>query len=587
VQLRHLAQRSPLTSVVTRPQPASRPEIAPGPDPRAILNSIGEVVYDWDIGSDHLTWGPNVTDVLGFASAEDLATGRGYANLLSAVSGESRYEAVTRSEAVDQGGGVPYHLCYALAPPAAEGRRAPVWIEDSGRWFADATGRPARAHGLIRIVTERHEADEKLAQRSRLDPTTGALNRASLTEHVERLLSEAQQRKESFVLLLAAVENLFALNRTYGYDVADQIIARIVARLRGHMRGGDVLARYGGNKFALVLDSCDHEQMKVAAFRLLGAVAETAFQTDAGPVHAGLRIGGVIAPRHGRSPQILFQHAEEALDHARQSGAARFCAFEPSLVVEDARIRALRTAEDIVGALNQGRITLALQPVVSVASRAIVFEEALLRLVLPDGTIVGPSGLLPVAEKAGLVALLDRRVLELGLARLKENPAAHLSVNVSAATLHDPDWPDRLRNAMRLAPGAAERLIVEITETCALVDIDATCTAIAAMKSLGIRVAMDDFGAGHTSFKNLRRLGFDLVKIDGAFIQNLARSPDDRFFVRTLLDLARHLKIEAVAEWVEDAETARLLADWGLDYVQGNFFGEARLAPPTAASAAA
>ena len=98
---------------------------------------------------------------------------------------------------------------------------------------------------------------------------------------------------------------------------------------------------------------------------------------------------------------------------------------------------------------------------------------------------------------------------------------------------------------------------------------------------------MDDFGAGHTSFRNLRRLGFDLVKIDGAFIQNLSRSPDDRFFVRTLLDLARHLKIEAVAEWVEDAETARLLTEWGLDYVQGNFFGEARLASPITATAAA
>jgi EAL domain-containing protein (putative c-di-GMP-specific phosphodiesterase class I) len=177
--------------------------------------------------------------------------------------------------------------------------------------------------------------------------------------------------------------------------------------------------------------------------------------------------------------------------------------------------------------------------------------------------------------------------LELALARLQQDQAVHLSINVSAATLHDPDWPDRLRNAVRLGPGSAERLIIEITETSALVNIEATCTAITAMKSLGIRVAMDDFGAGHTSFKNLRRLGFDLVKIDGAFIQNVARSPDDRFFVRTLLDLARHLNIGTVAEWVEDAETAYLLAEWGVDYAQGNFFGEARPASAAAASAAA
>jgi EAL domain-containing protein (putative c-di-GMP-specific phosphodiesterase class I) len=283
----------------------------------------------------------------------------------------------------------------------------------------------------------------------------------------------------------------------------------------------------------------------------------------------------------------LFQHAEEALDLARQSGAARFAEFEHSLMVADARLRALRTADDILSGLNQGRVTLALQPVVRLASGGTAFEEALLRLVLPDGSIAGPSSLLPVAEKAGLIALLDSRVMDLAFARLQQDPAAQISVNVSAATLHDPDWPDRLRNATRLASGTAERLIIEITETCALVDIEATCAAIAGMKSLGIRVAMDDFGAGHTSFRNLRQLGFDLIKLDGAFIQNLARSPDDRFFVRTLLDLARHLKIEAVAEWVEDAETARLLAEWGVDYAQGNFFGEARLAWPIAASAAA
>jgi EAL domain-containing protein (putative c-di-GMP-specific phosphodiesterase class I) len=325
--------------------------------------------------------------------------------------------------------------------------------------------------------------------------------------------------------------------------------------------------------------------MKVAARRFAETIAAAPFQTEAGPVHSGLRIGGVIAPRHGRSAQILFQHAEEALDLARQLGTRRFAEFDPASPAADARLHSLPTADEILSGLNQGRVTLALQPVVRLTSRSTAFEEGLLRLKLPDGTITGPSGLLQVAEKAGVVALLDNRVLDLALAHLQQNPTGHLSINLSPATLHDSDWRDRLRHAVRLAAGAAERLIVEMTETSALVDIEATCAAIAAMKSLGIRVAMDDFGAGHTSFKNLRRLGFDLVKIDGAFIQNLAHSPDDRFFVRTLLDLARYLNIEAVAEWVEDAETARLLSEWGADYGQGNFFGEARLITPMAAAA--
>jgi diguanylate cyclase (GGDEF)-like protein len=586
VQLRHLAHRSPATSVLAPTRSAPVPDQLPWPDPNSILNSIGEVVYDWDIDSDRLTWGPNVGQVLGFAS-EKLTTGRGFSNLLSPLSEESRYDTISRSPHSDPGSGVPYHVCYALEAPNAEARHSPIWIEDTGRWFAAAEGKPARAHGLIRVITERHEATEKLQKRSRLDPATGALNRISLSEHVEQLLERSQHRAETFVVLLAEIENLFTLNRTYGYDAADQVICGIVARLGAEMRGSDIVARYAGNKFGLVLAGCDVEQMKVAAARFIETVAAAPFQTDAGLVHASLRIGGVIAPRHGRSAQILFQHAEEALELARQAGARRFAEFKPSSTAADARLRTLRTAEDILNGLNQGRVALALQPVLRLASPGAAFEEALLRLVLPDGTIVGPSGLLPVAEKAGMIGLLDARVLDLVVTRLQQDPAAHLSVNVSAATLHDRDWLDRLRNAVRLAPGTAERLIIEITETCALGDTAATCAAIAAMKSLGIRVAMDDFGAGHTSFRNLRRLGFDLIKIDGAFIQNLARSPDDRFFVRTLLDLARHLNIETVAEWVEDAETARLLTEWGIDYGQGNFFGEARLAVPVTASAAA
>jgi GGDEF domain-containing protein len=151
--------------------------------------------------------------------------------------------------------------------------------------------RQARARGLIRVVTAQHEAAEKLQKRSRLDPATGALNRASLSEHIDELLEGAQRRStESFVVLLAGAP----------------------------------------------------------------------FETDAGPVCASLRIGGAIAPRHGRSAQILYQHAEEALDLARQAGARRFAAFEPSLSASDVKLRVLRTADDILAGLNQGRITLAL-----------------------------------------------------------------------------------------------------------------------------------------------------------------------------------------------------------------------------------
>jgi diguanylate cyclase (GGDEF)-like protein len=402
------------------------------------------------------------------------------------------------------------------------------------------------------------------------------MSRNQAVEHLMRMFARTQHRPAaSFSVLLAAIGNLHRTNHNFGYDVGDELIVGVGRRLAGQMRSTDALARYSGHKFLLILDNCDAEQMELAARRFIKTIAEADFATAVGPLPAALQIGGVTAPRQARTPQVLFQRAEEALEAAHARRPVRFVAYEPSLQRDNAKIHDGTVAAQIVGALNQRRIEIALEPIVDARSRVPFFYEALLRMRLDDGSFVAPSAILPVAEKIGLVQLLDHRVLELALGRLAEEPSLNLSINMSAASIHEPDWPTRAQAAFALNAGVAKRLTIEITETCAIEDIEATRQAIAAMKQLGVKVAMDDFGAGHTSFRNLRELAFDLLKIDGAFVQNLARSADDRFFVRTLVDLARHLNIPVVAEWVEDAETADLLAGWGVDYFQGSLFGRA------------
>jgi diguanylate cyclase (GGDEF)-like protein len=491
-----------------------------------------------------------------------------------------------RSEQRDEGEGVPYQVVYALAQPRELGPAPFVWVEDTGRWFAGADGRPALAHGVLRVVTERYEVERKLALGSQFDPLTGVLNRAKLAEHVQRFLRESDRTRKPFAVMLVALENLFALNRTYGYDAGDDVIAGLAKRLRSNVRPCDIVARHAGNKFALVLENCDTDETFSVARRLLALVQETPFDTASGQVPATIRIGGVIAPREGREPQVLFQHAEEALDVARQRNYGRFVAYTASLAREDSRLRALQVADSIVSALNDRRVDLAFQPIVHAKTGQLAFYEALLRVRLPDGATVSPSSILPVAEKAGLVRLLDQRVMELALERLAAEPELCVSVNCSISSVMDPDWPDRLASAIAINPSVADRLTVEITETSMIEDFEAARNLIASCKRLGVKVAMDDFGAGHTSFRNLRDLAFDLVKIDGAFIQNIVSSADDRFFVRTLIDLARHLNLKVVAEWVEDEETARLLREWGVDYFQGSLFGQAEARPETQARSA-
>lgn len=553
---------------------ASRPACLP--DPRAILNSIGEAVYDWDIVSDQLVFGPNTAEIPDLAEFANITSGRAYAEHLAPESPSSRFEAIVSSAERDCGRGVSYKVIYGLLSRTSKraGRQKIIWIEDTGRWFAGSDDRPARAHGLIRIITDRYEAERRLARQSRYDALTGALNRAPFIEHVAALLPECLRKGGSHAILLAGINNLAVLNEAYGYDVGDELIAAAAERLRGEMRSTDLMARYAGNKFALFLDTCTSEQMKTTAGRFLSAIEAAPLSTKAGQIALSIRMGGVVIPQQGRSAQAALHHAEEALAATRRSGGNRFIAYTPSLVREDRRLNVLHVSDEIVAALNGSRITLALQPVVSAKSGEIAFHEALARLSGEDGKPVLPANLFPVAEKTGLVRLIDHRMLELVVAELAKDPLPKIAINASGATVLDVHWPDRLRAACALHNNVAGRLIVEITETCAIADLEATARAIAAMQSCGVKVAMDDFGSGHTSFRNLRNLRVDLLKIDGAFIQNLARSEDDCFFVRTLINLVRHLEIPTVAEWVEDAESAALLTNWGVDYLQGYYFGE-------------
>jgi len=544
-------------------------------EPQSILDSIGELLYVWDLLTDRIAWRGDLAKTLGPLSEVDLSTGIAFGDRLSPESIVSRYEAIVKSDRKDEGDGVPYQLVYGLLQPREFGVSGSVWVEDTGRWFAGPDGRPLRAQGVLRVVTEGHNAERLRARHAHIDQLTGLLNRPHLSDKLQRLLDGAERSRKPFALLLVGLENLFALNRNYGYDAGDEVIAALARRLGANMRASDLLARHAGNKIAIVAPECDAEQLQSIAARLIDCVASEPFETKAGAVPATIRVGGVIGPRYGRSSQMLFQRAEEGLDAARQRSSSRFSAFSPSLARDDSRMQALNVAESIVSALSENRVELALQPVVRAKDGAVAFYEALLRVRLGDGSLVTPGSLLPVAEKAGLVGLLDQRVLELALEKMSADPALRLSVNASLSTVLDPGWPDRLAQALATRPGVAERLTLEITETSMIEDIETTGHVVASCQKLGIKVAMDDFGSGHTSFRNLRALAFDLVKIDGAFICNAVHSEDDRFFARTLTALAHHLKLEIVAEWVEDEATAAMLREWGVDYFQGAFFGDA------------
>jgi diguanylate cyclase (GGDEF)-like protein len=406
------------------------------------------------------------------------------------------------------------------------------------------------------------------------------MNRFHMTEVLEDTLKQAIAQRTSCGFMLVAVDNVARMNESYGFDIADEAIGSVAKRLRAKMRGGDQLGRFSGNKFGIILNNCTPEDMEKAAERLVAGVRDDVIRTEAGPVAATVTIGGVTAPRHAATVTEILARAQETLDRAKAKRPGSFQIYRPNVEREALRRENVRAADEIVTALNERRILLAFEPVVAAATRQTAFYECLMRIKRADGALLSAQEIVPVAERLGLVRLLDHRVLELLVSEMAAVPELHASVNVSPGSITDPDWWSTLTALLRANAGVAGRLIVEITETAAIHDIDDTRGFVSRVKDLGCTIAIDDFGSGYTSFRNLRKLGVDILKIDGAFVQNLMGAGDDRAFVQTLLDLARRLKLKTVAEWVQDQESAALLTEWGCDYLQGAMIGLAAVERP-------
>jgi diguanylate cyclase (GGDEF)-like protein len=562
---------------VTPPERSQAP--AAGLDTDQVLRAVGDVAYDWRLDTDTLVWSGHAARCFDLSSPDAIATGRAWAQLVEPASGQTRFEAVTRSGQRDDGDGVAYHIEYAMRPaPDAEA----IWLEDIGRWFAGSDGLPARACGIVRVVTDRHDYQAQLERLAYSDVLTGELNRTSLVEALGAALDESIRHRSSCGFLLVAIDNLGHLNEAYGYEAADEVIAQVAKRLRSQMRGGDLLGLFSGNKFGVILKNCTPDDLGVAAERFIASVRGGTMPTSAGPLAASVTIGGITAPRHARTVAEILGRAQDALDVARGRRHGSFEPYQPSVEREAMRQQNIRATDEIITALNDRRIGLGYEPVVGAVSRQVAFYECLMRVQRIDGGISHAGDIIPVAERVGLVRMLDHRVLEMVVRELSDAPGLKASVNVSPASTTDPGWWNGLGAMLRAHPGTGERLTVEITETSAIRDIDEARGFVARVKDLGCRIAIDDFGAGYTSFRNLRKLGVDIVKIDGAFVQHISRSDDDRAFVHTLIDLAHRLGLQTVAEWVKDESAAKMLADWGCDYLQGELFGLATTERPWA-----
>jgi len=559
-------------------EPASQPHDGQ-PDSLDLISALeaaSETVYQWDFQSDRMTWAGNAARLLELSDLGEILTGAAFHQLIDADFASQHYEAIHNIMGSDDGNGIPYSVQYKFRPL---GRRnsAILWIEDHGKCYAGPMGAPVYARGILRVINHRYQKEQRLLYLSRHDELTGHLNRIALTDEMGKVLEELKQEKGAGAYIMVALNNLTHINDVYGFDIGDELIQIIGQRLRSGLRDGDVIGRYSSNKFGLLLRHNEPDQLQPITLRFHNSIRDSVIESTAGALTASICQGYVLLPQQADSVPEILSRSLEALEQAKATPSYPISAYEPNEQRLSRRRRNIEMADRIVRALNERRILLALQPIVKAGSRKPAYYEALVRMRETDGAIVPAGEFIEIAEQLGLVRLIDQRMLELCIKLLTEAPNLRLSINVSGETASDPGWLNALRGMTNGNKTLTQRMMVEITETSAIRDVDESINFVNSLKELGCLTAIDDFGSGYSSFRNLRLLDFDIVKLDGSFIRDLPNSREDQVLVQALIDLAGNFSMETVAEWVTDGATAKLVEDAGITYMQGFYLGEPKI----------
>jgi diguanylate cyclase (GGDEF)-like protein len=528
------------------------------------LAAAGDVAYTWELDGDRLEWFGRLA-IAGIEFAIDLSNGRSLANRVHPD--DLVHRQLTLASHFD-GEGV-FDCEYRLR----DGEGGFVWVHERGRARRDREGRPQSMHGVIRAVGDRKAHQTRLERLANYDELTGHFNKSRLREVVDQIIAANQRKASPAAFLSVGIDNMTMINDMFGYEAADTVLIEIGRRLDTCLRVSDLVGRLGGDRFGVVLSECPPESIGAAAEKILAAMNGAPVATERGPVYATVSIGSAAFPDQGLTSYDVITRAESALAEAKSAGRDCHTHYRMSEEQRERQRRSLSISEEVQRALREERIMLAFQPVVSAASGKVDHYECLLRMRTPDGRIVSAGEFVPVIEQLGFIRLIDRYVLDKTLAELALHPGVRLGFNISGLTAADRPWLRALISQVRNRADIASRLIVEITETAALYDIEESARFVSALRHAGCHVALDDFGAGHTSLRHLQSLPVDTVKIDGSFVRNLAGNPDSQVFLRHLLGLAKGFGFLTVAECVATAEDAAILQQEGVGFLQGYYFG--------------
>ncbi|GAA2141906.1 hypothetical protein GCM10009844_12610 [Nocardioides koreensis] len=450
------------------------------------------------------------------------------------------------------------------------------------------TGELSGASVVARNISDRRELETELVRAFMHDGLTGLPNRAFLVDRLSRLLAQSATTGSPVAVFFLDLDDFKRINEAQGHFAGDRVLGEVATRLGGVVRPVDTVARLGGDEFVLVCPDTDMEAAARFAQRIIEELSRPV-RLEGRAVHISASVGIAVSPPLEADAEGLLRHADAAMYEAKARGRSRSQIFDVSFA-ERSRDQ-LRLAGDLREALAHDLLDVHYQPVIGLAGSGLVGFEALARWEHPTRGQVPPGVFVPLAEHSGFISELDQWVLRRACRDTRTGRAAGLlprdarvSVNLSARSLGDPDLVRIVHDILLAEELPPQALILEITETALMQDIEQARLSLEGLRTLGAGVALDDFGTGYSSLSFLRELPVTQVKIDRSFIAHIAGNGEDLLITQSIVDLARGLGLETVAEGVETQEQLALLNRLGCTSAQGHLWSPAvpldRLAAP-------
>jgi diguanylate cyclase (GGDEF)-like protein/PAS domain S-box-containing protein len=425
---------------------------------------------------------------------------------------------------------------------------------------------------IVRDIRDRLEAEQRIQHLAHHDALTGLPNRLAFTERLERRLAEARIGGQTLALMFVDLDHFKRINDSLGHAVGDMLLKTVAARLTDALRAGDLVARFGGDEFLVLLaPRSGSPAVAEVGTRLLATIGQP-LQAAGVTLSVTPSIGVALFPQDGTTPAELIQHADQAMYRAKAGGRARLRFFEPGMA--EAALAELAMESRLAQAIRQGEFVLHFQPQVSVDGARVLGVEALVRWAHPQRGLVGPDEFVPLAEERRLILPIGAWVLENALAaavrwRASTGVALPVGVNLSTLQFQAAGFADAVAQALAVAGADGAMLELELTERMLMHDLNEVSAALARLREMGVTITVDDFGTGYTSLAHLKQLPLDRLKIDRSFVGGLPHDGGAVAIARAIVEMGHGLALEVVAEGVETTAQREAVRAMGVDALQG------------------